>query len=386
MAEFKARLVDKDGNPLGTAANPLKISGGGSASAFTDLTDVPSSYSGLGGKYLKVATTEDGLITDTPAGSGDMTKAEYDSNDDGIVNDSDKWGGQSLPTGSALQVMRWNASNTALEVATLSGAGEHASTHITGGTDVIADAVAGGASGLMSGSDKTKLDGIAAGAEVNVQSDWNATEGDAYIANKPTIPSEYTLPTATDSVLGGVKIGSRLTITDGVLSANEQGGTYTLPTASAETLGGVKIGSGITITDGVISASGGSGSSSFVVQRSIEGVVYETSLMYWVAPATCTINSVSMALSSNPSASSSYCKVQVMKNGTLETNSIFSSDTPMQITGTTTATNGIYQASGTLDTGNNMDDLAAGDVIHFRVNQADTGSADLLVQVKVAFT
>ena len=27
MTEMKARLVDKDGNPLGTAANPLKISG-----------------------------------------------------------------------------------------------------------------------------------------------------------------------------------------------------------------------------------------------------------------------------------------------------------------------------------------------------------------------
>ena len=72
-----------------------------------------------------------------------------------------------------------------------------------------------------------------------------------------TVPSSYTLPVATDSILGGIKIGSRLTITDGVLSADEQGGSYTLPTASADTLGGVKIGSGITITDGIISASGG---------------------------------------------------------------------------------------------------------------------------------
>lgn len=45
--------------------------------------------------------------------------------------------------------------------------------------------------GLMSSSDKTKLDGIASGAEVNVQSDWNETDStsDAYIANKPTIPT-----------------------------------------------------------------------------------------------------------------------------------------------------------------------------------------------------
>lgn len=41
--------------------------------------------------------------------------------------------------------------------------------------------------GLMLPSDKTKLNGIAAGAEVNVNADWNATEGDAFILNKPTI-------------------------------------------------------------------------------------------------------------------------------------------------------------------------------------------------------
>ena len=37
--------------------------------------------------------------------------------------------------------------------------------------------------------EKNKLSGIAAGAEVNVQSDWNATSGDAFIKNKPTIPT-----------------------------------------------------------------------------------------------------------------------------------------------------------------------------------------------------
>lgn len=36
---------------------------------------------------------------------------------------------------------------------------------------------------------KTKLDGIAAGAEVNVQSDWNSVSGDSLILNKPTIPT-----------------------------------------------------------------------------------------------------------------------------------------------------------------------------------------------------
>ena len=36
---------------------------------------------------------------------------------------------------------------------------------------------------------KSKLDGIASSAEVNVQSDWNAGSGDAQILNKPTIPT-----------------------------------------------------------------------------------------------------------------------------------------------------------------------------------------------------
>lgn len=38
-------------------------------------------------------------------------------------------------------------------------------------------------------ADETKLDGIAAGAEVNVNADWSAASGDAQILNKPTIPT-----------------------------------------------------------------------------------------------------------------------------------------------------------------------------------------------------
>ena len=44
---------------------------------------------------------------------------------------------------------------------------------------------------------KTKLDGIQAGAEVNVNADWNSTSGDSQILNKPTIPSISGLATVT---------------------------------------------------------------------------------------------------------------------------------------------------------------------------------------------
>lgn len=97
--------------------------------------------------------------------------------------------------------------------------------------------------------------------------------------------SNYTLPTASSSTLGGVKVGSGLTIdTGGVLSADVTASAltayakttdlaavaktgsyndltnkptipaaYTLPNATSSTLGGVKIGSNISVSNGTIS-------------------------------------------------------------------------------------------------------------------------------------
>ena len=97
--------------------------------------------------------------------------------------------------------------------------------------------------------------------------------------------SNYTLPTASSTVLGGVKVGSGLTInTSGVVSADVTSSTltayakttdlsavatsgsyndlsnkptipsaYTLPNATSSTLGGVKVGSNISVSNGIIS-------------------------------------------------------------------------------------------------------------------------------------
>lgn len=56
----------------------------------------------------------------------------------------------------------------------------------------------------------------------------------------------YSLPIASSSTLGGVKIGSGLTVAeDGTISAAAE---YTLPTASSTTKGGIKVGSGLTMS------------------------------------------------------------------------------------------------------------------------------------------
>ena len=92
-----------------------------------------------------------------------------------------------------------------------------------------------------------------------VQPDWDATSGLGEILNKPTIPSEYTLPVATTSTLGGViPDGTTITIDANGNIAAAAGG-YVLPTASATVLGGIKIGSGLSIDgNGVVNATGGS--------------------------------------------------------------------------------------------------------------------------------
>jgi hypothetical protein len=91
-----------------------------------------------------------------------------------------------------------------------------------------------------------------------IQSDWNQTDNGSldFIKNKPSIPSAYTLPTATTSVLGGVKVdGTTITISGGVITA-AAAVPYTLPQATTSVLGGIKIGTGLSIDgSGVVSTS-----------------------------------------------------------------------------------------------------------------------------------
>lgn len=112
-----------------------------------------------------VATINDGADGTGSGGSGDMTKAIYDTDEDGIVDNASKLGGQ-LPAYYA------KASDLAGKVDTETGKGLSSNDYTN--------------------AEKTKLSGVETGAQKNVQSDWNATSGDALILNKPTIP---TVPT-----------------------------------------------------------------------------------------------------------------------------------------------------------------------------------------------
>ena len=68
---------------------------------------------------------------------------------------------------------------------------------------------------------KVDLSGYAKTADLSTVATSGSYED---LTNKPTIPAAYELPTASATTLGGVKVGSGLSITNGVLSATGGGG------------------------------------------------------------------------------------------------------------------------------------------------------------------
>lgn len=118
-------------------------------------------------------------------------------------------------------------------------------------------------SGLMLNSDKTKLDSIKA---VNTTF---MTAIDDFVSNKQGLQMNYYLRNLKNALDTGYKtIPLASTTTNGIMSATDKVkldslSNYTLPTADSSTLGGIKIGSGLNIdSNGTVSvdnlSSGGS--------------------------------------------------------------------------------------------------------------------------------
>lgn len=114
-----------------------------------------------------------------------------------------------------------------------------------------------GASGELTAAEELRVQEIQALSDTAADEALGKLSG-SVVKKAVSGDGNYTLPIAAAATLGGVKVGARLTITDGVLAADEQGGSYTLPTATDSILGGVKVGSGLSITEGVLAVTGGS--------------------------------------------------------------------------------------------------------------------------------
>ena len=154
----------------------------------TSVADHIAVFDGATGKVVK-----DGGATIASLKTPASTSA------DGLMSSTDKAKLDGIASGAEVNQNAFstviagddNLSATAkTDTLTIAGSGA-ISVSGTGKIATIAVAAASGSqAGTMSSADFTKLAGIQAGAEVNVQPDWDADSGDAQILNKPsTLPN-----------------------------------------------------------------------------------------------------------------------------------------------------------------------------------------------------
>ncbi len=125
-------------------------------------------------------------------------------------------------------------------------AAAHGGTHTSAGPDAVPNAVAAGASGLMTGADKTKLDGITAGAAVS-----NVTGTAPVVSSGGTAPAISINPasgaeagsmsSANFTKLAGITAGAAVSTVGGTAPIVSSGGTT--PTISITAASGAAAGS-----------------------------------------------------------------------------------------------------------------------------------------------
>lgn len=88
-------------------------------------------------------------------------------------------------------LMGSQVTDLATKIKTAQSTADGAVTALSGKQDTLSTAQLNAVNSGITSADVTKLSGIAAGAEVNVQADWSVSDNnsDAFIKNKPTIPA-----------------------------------------------------------------------------------------------------------------------------------------------------------------------------------------------------
>ena len=192
------------------------------------LTGTPDSASPTAPEITRTALVYDLCLADIrrPAGStvvtaADITDTRADEDVCGVMRDSVT----GIPTAQLLE--QWQAAQAQQDAEARQAAAEMLRTaqeQITAQLDRLQQ---------QADDLKTAIDNVESG------SFYTKSEVDALV-------KLYALPAATTSTLGGVKVGSGLSVTgDGTLSADAQ--EYSLPTASHYTLGGIRIGSNLSM-------------------------------------------------------------------------------------------------------------------------------------------
>lgn len=129
-----------------------------------------------------------------------------------------------------------------------------------GGTDVNGDEVKAGDNVAWTGSGWDVLSGtVELDQFVKKVTGKDLSSNDFTDAYKKKLDSltggtDYTLPTASKSTKGGIKIGNGLGMNGDTLNVTLATNSYTMPTASATTKGGIKIGKGLSMNGETLNA------------------------------------------------------------------------------------------------------------------------------------
>lgn len=206
--------------------------------ALLFATDTKKIYLDNGSRRVKMSSLQDlsNYITSTQLSSAIGAEASARQKQDQLLEQAidDKLGADDIVAGSNVQISHDEKSghitisatdtkdtNTTYTLTksgstiTLTGSDGSKTSVTDADTNTTYGVATSSANGLMSSTDKTKLDGIASGA------------------------NKYTLPPATSSVLGGVKTGANITNSSGTISLTKANVTsalgYTPPTADTNT-------------------------------------------------------------------------------------------------------------------------------------------------------
>ena len=225
----------------------------GGASAFTDLTDTPSSYTGQGGKVVAVNVGEDALEFIAASGVGTVTSVAV-SGSDGIEVDSG-----SPVTAAGTIALGLNKANTLTFLNVADGAQVNAIDSVTDTSEIdLAITAKALSASIVAGSiDETKLD-----ASVNASlglADSSVQPGDALTTLSGDLPFSQLAQISAHSVLGraGAGTGDVAGITmgnDTILGRSGSGDVDDLSATQVRTLINVENGADVTDTANVTAA------------------------------------------------------------------------------------------------------------------------------------
>lgn len=228
--------------------------GGGSGTVTSVGLSMPSGFSVSGSPVTSsgnftVTTALNGIVAGTGTGFGTITIGSGLSFSGGILSATGGGGG-----GVTYQLNATSATGGA-NISLVGSDSTVDSVKIASGSNITVTNVDANTISIaanippLAAATTSTLGGVIVGSGLSV-------DGSGVLSNTNSTP--YALPIASSTVLGGIKVGNGLSIDSGtgLLSSS-----YTLPTASTSQLGGVKV-DGTTIVvgaGGVISAVGGGG-------------------------------------------------------------------------------------------------------------------------------